>query len=77
MIDRFMRVLDWVAFPLMLFSAGVFALIPVSIIVDGLSITASQLSRFTNFHLTLAAYILIKAIIYVVQGKWRWFPWAK
>jgi hypothetical protein len=76
-IDRFMRVLDWVAFPLMLFSAFILAFTPFVLIDYGLSSTVDQLSRHTPLHLALAAYILIKAIIYVVQSKWRWFPWSK
>ena len=67
MIDRFMRVLDWIAFIFFIFvSASVFVTI-----YDGRDF--SELPSFPS----LILYIFIKIIIYVVQGKWRWFPWSK
>ena len=79
MIGRLMRVLDWLTFPLLLWSAIIIVLITlVSILTDeDIFEVIVYASEDTGFHFTLAAYIFIKIIIYVVQGKWRWFPWSK
>jgi hypothetical protein len=79
MIGRLMRVLDWLTFPLLLWSAIIIVLIPSYIILTDEDIfeTIVGASEGTGFHFTLAAYIFIKIIIYVVQGTWRWFPWSK
>ena len=74
-----MRVLDWLTFPLLLWSAIIIVLIPLESILTDEDIfeVIVDASEDTGFQFTLAAYIFIKIIIYVVQGKWRWFPWSR
>lgn len=69
MIDRFMRVLDWVAFIFLIFvSAIVF-----DTIYDG----RDFIKLFESIPVFIIPYIFIKIIIYIVQGTWRWLPWCK
>jgi hypothetical protein len=71
-IDRFMRVLDWVAFIYLILISALISAFAFTVIYDG-----RDFSKLFDLALFLILYIFIKIIIYIVQGTWRWFPWSK